>query len=299
MPPEQRRASPGRSSRPTNNPNVKAGEQAAEAVFLILVVVALLGSFLTFLQGGLLQDKFSELLGRTRFAIVDTYADIFDSPAGTRIGSQVSGSRGDVREGPSRASGDTYWLIDFERGTDGWAKEPEVRIVIQEGPIGRILNRIVSIFKILSTIVSLIFLSGIVYSVIRHSQVTGEARKKEIEKEDSISPAVAYQEHVNRRWEKVIAHVQSESPADWRLAVLEADIMLAELLERMGYAGENVGEKLKTVEQSDFNTIEEAWEAHKIRNLIAHQGSDYVLSRREAQRVIGLYSNVFREFRYI
>lgn len=103
----------------------------------------------------------------------------------------------------------------------------------------------------------------------------------------------------NERWEKVVAHINSENPAEWKMAILEADIILDEMILSMGYHGGNLGERLKSIEESDFSTLNEAWEAHKIRNQIAHQGSDYVLNFREARRVIGLYEQVFREFKYI
>ena len=75
--------------------------------------------------------------------------------------------------------------------------------------------------------------------------------------------------------------------------------MLDEMLQRMGYRGESVGDKLKTIEESDFTSINEAWEAHKVRNQIAHRGSDFLITQREARRVADLYKRVFEEFRYI
>jgi hypothetical protein len=53
------------------------------------------------------------------------------------------------------------------------------------------------------------------------------------------------------------------------------------------------------VAKGDFKTLDAAWEAHKIRNAIAHEGSDFVLSQRESKRVIGLYEMVFNEFNYV
>ena len=103
----------------------------------------------------------------------------------------------------------------------------------------------------------------------------------------------------NERWEVILEHIESENPNDWRLAILEADIVLGEMLEKMGYRGESIGEQLKGVEKSDFTTIDDAWEAHKVRNLIAHEGANFLLSDREAKRVIGLYKNVFQEFHFI
>lgn len=104
---------------------------------------------------------------------------------------------------------------------------------------------------------------------------------------------------VNEKWQKVLVHINSTNPSDWKLAILECDIMLSDILEKMGYMQPSIGEKLKSIEPSDFTNIENAWEAHKIRNAIAHEGSDFLINEREAKRVIGLYETVFREFEYI
>ncbi len=101
------------------------------------------------------------------------------------------------------------------------------------------------------------------------------------------------------KWQKIVKLSQSENTSDWRLAVIEADIMLDELLEKLKLPGDTMGEKLKAVEKSDFLTIESAWEAHKIRNMIAHQGNDFLISQREIRRIISLYEAVFKEFRLI
>src|SRR3990167_5557173 len=84
-----------------------------------------------------------------------------------------------------------------------------------------------------------------------------------------------------------------------RLAVLEADVLLDEMVTHMGYHGDSLGERLRSVEKSDFVTLDKAWEAHAVRNKIAHEGSAFPLANREAKRVIGLYEEVFREFHYI
>ena len=53
------------------------------------------------------------------------------------------------------------------------------------------------------------------------------------------------------------------------------------------------------IPKGDFKTIDAAWEAHKIRNAIAHEGSDFLLSQRESKRVIELYGLVFKKFKYV
>jgi hypothetical protein len=71
------------------------------------------------------------------------------------------------------------------------------------------------------------------------------------------------------------------------------------MLSRQGYSGESIGEKLKSVETADFNTLSDAWEAHKVRNQIAHEGSAFNLSDSLARRTLAHYEAVFREFELI
>ena len=103
----------------------------------------------------------------------------------------------------------------------------------------------------------------------------------------------------NPMWERILKNSDSLNENDWRLAIIEADIMLDELLEKMGLVGETIGDRLKTVQSADFKTIDAAWEAHKIRNQIAHEGGEFIINQHETKRVIGLYESVFQEFKVI
>ncbi|MFP4539888.1 MAG: hypothetical protein ACLFNN_03065 [Candidatus Paceibacterota bacterium] len=119
------------------------------------------------------------------------------------------------------------------------------------------------------------------------------------EQENSAQRQISFTEpQKNERWNRILDHIRSEHPNDWRIAILEADTILDELLDKMGYTAETVAGKLKQVEKSDFSTLENAWKAHKLRNRIAHD-SDFVLSKREAERVVDLYRSVFEEFKFI
>ena len=71
------------------------------------------------------------------------------------------------------------------------------------------------------------------------------------------------------------------------------------MMQWRGFHGDTLGERLKNTSKADFKTIDVAWEAHKIRNAIAHEGSDFLLSQRESKRIIGLYETVFKEFSYV
>lgn len=103
---------------------------------------------------------------------------------------------------------------------------------------------------------------------------------------------------LNPAWERVLGFMASNDPNDWRLAIIEADNMLDELVRAMNYRGESLGERLKAIEPSDFQTLNEAWEAHKVRNRIAHE-SGYIPAEQEARQAIARYRAVFEEFHFI
>lgn len=156
----------------------------------------------------------------------------------------------------------------------------------------------------LSIPVSVVFFIGIIIAVERLKSIRNRedaiynpkvemAYTEEVKKEEKGNPDMAH------RWDRVLTLVESQNQNDWRQAVLEADIILGELLTKMGYKGEGIGEQLRRVEKGDFQTIDEAWEAHKVRNELAHAGSDYAFSQHTAKRVMHLYRKVFEEFFYI
>jgi flagellar basal body-associated protein FliL len=101
------------------------------------------------------------------------------------------------------------------------------------------------------------------------------------------------------RWIEIMRHMDSHNQSDWRIAILEADILLFDMLSQMGYAGDSIGDMLKQVEPQSFATLDDAWKAHRIRNTIAHEGAGYELTRGEAERAIRMYQRVFEEFYFI
>lgn len=143
-----------------------------------------------------------------------------------------------------------------------------------------------------------LFAFGSGYSLYKILNLKHEERKKFWEAEMSSLEAFDHTEH-NIRWKKVLDQLGMPNESDWRVAIIEADNILGDMLLKMRYVGDTIGEKLKSIEPSDFLTLPHAWEAHKMRNRIAHEGAEFRLSHRESQRIIELYKKVFEEFHYI
>lgn len=152
------------------------------------------------------------------------------------------------------------------------------------------------VYSILAIILSLLFFIGFIYAKIRLAQLVEIEQQQFREAETAWAQAYGGVAKENDRWKDVEAHIASENPNDWRLGIIEADIMLEETLEAAGYVGTSIGEKLKTANPESFRTVQDAWDAHKIRNQIAHTGSDFVLTKRIATEALTKYERVFREF---
>lgn len=149
--------------------------------------------------------------------------------------------------------------------------------------------------KIISVSLSIVFTIAIFYFLSKIFDI----RKNEALQLFSIlkqtSPA---EKKKNERWEKIVKDVNSPNGADWKLAIIEADKMLDDLLTAIGYQGESLGDKLLAVEKGDMLSLDDAWEAHKMRNRIAHE-SGFELPHREAKKIIGQFEKVFQEYDYI
>ncbi len=235
---------------------------------------------------------------------------LYDAPGGEVLQGVNMGEQGVIVEGLFQQGGNIWWKVAYNNGSLGFVTEyslfPLGKNKAEDnagppGPLGEFYNSL----QLVSTVVSFLLLVGIAYCSIRLFQIRreedvflkgdgvffGEGRATGEGVFGSVSGRL--------KWEVITKHINSESENDWRLAILEADIMLDQLLRGRGFVGENLGEMLKASNKGDFQTLDQAWEAHKIRNTIAHEGINYVLSAREARRVIGLFEEVFREFDYI
>lgn len=172
------------------------------------------------------------------------------------------------------------------------------KLLVVLGPVGRglVSSHTWYIVGIISSILSIFCIGIIVFSAVRIREIQ-LFDKYEIEHE--IALALARRKELssgeNPRWKHVLGLIESPSESDWRMAIIEADSMLDELLQDKGYSGDTLGERLKSARSDSFASLDNAWAAHEVRNKIAHSGSDFSLSQLEARRIMRLYETVFEE----
>lgn len=147
---------------------------------------------------------------------------------------------------------------------------------------------------------SLLCITIIIFSLVRMFEIQyHEDDEIEHEINEALARDAEQERNENPRWRYIETLVDSPNESDWRIAIIEADTMLDEILDDRGYSGDTLADKLKAVDGGAFTSLQNAWDAHNVRNQIAHAGSDFSITELEARRVIKMFKNVFEELRAI
>lgn len=147
--------------------------------------------------------------------------------------------------------------------------------------------------KIFSIIISVILGIGVIYLLIKINFFS-------IQKENLIQALfektiVLPKRKINKKWLEILKHIESKN---YKLAIIDCNKLLEDILKKMAIKGENMAEKLSKINKEQLSTIEELKQAHKIRNQIVHN-VDYQLSEKTALKVIDIYKKTFQELELI
>lgn len=100
-------------------------------------------------------------------------------------------------------------------------------------------------------------------------------------------------EKIRRRLERIQKKMETGLEADWKMAVLESRDLLNEVLERNGYQGKTLEERLEKIEKDILPNKEEILRTHRIyENMIADP--DYHLTLTEAKKFLDTVEGIFK-----
>lgn len=146
--------------------------------------------------------------------------------------------------------------------------------------------------KLVAAILSFVFGGLAVFFIYKFQKLVGlkiQMAKLALRIPESASGGAA-----QSKWEEICRHIDSSKESDWKLAIIEADNLVDNLLKSAGYQGETMGDRLTNIERGQLPGLEGLWEAHKVRNKLVHD-MNYFLRYAEAKRAIQNYENVLRE----
>ena len=95
-------------------------------------------------------------------------------------------------------------------------------------------------------------------------------------------------------WQQIRKRIMSEVQQDWKLAVLEADQILNEILKMAGYLGSDLTKKLEILKPENLVSLEEVKDAHSLAIKIVNDPA-LELTKEDAIRALKSYKNAFKE----
>ncbi|MFH1462244.1 MAG: hypothetical protein ABIG08_00865 [bacterium] len=98
---------------------------------------------------------------------------------------------------------------------------------------------------------------------------------------------------IEKIWIKIKSRLNTGLESEYKLAVIEADSMLDDILKRMGFGGETLEERMQKITSATLPNLDEAKEIHQVRNNIVHD-PDYQLSLDKARKILDVYEQSFK-----
>lgn len=146
-------------------------------------------------------------------------------------------------------------------------------------------------FQLVSLIISSILVMAIVWLIVKSNFIA--------EKTGYFFDVLGKASLSKKRSLKALKQIQKRfkigDESNLKMAIIEADKILDELLKVSGYKGETMSDRLKLLTSAQLSNINEIWEAHKLRNRIVHE-PNFHLTRGEAWNAVEIYKKAFKEF---
>lgn len=158
-------------------------------------------------------------------------------------------------------------------------------------------NSFIFPLQVISVVVSVLFLAVIVFLIIKLRKNIGEPLKT-MEETAFTSENELPRKEFAKSWQIILNKVESGDESSYKIAVIEADKMLDDVLKRIGYAGADMGERLKQITPNQLSSIDDIWQAHKTRNRIAHE-PDFLLTQSQAKRAVEIFQRVLEDLQAI
>ena len=171
-----------------------------------------------------------------------------------------------------------YNMADIGRFTDNLNEEVPVAV------------------KVASFIISISLAALLIKLVAQKNALGKPAKIEEVKSQATLSPVK--EGPYLARWQEILRHMNSVKDSEWKFAIIEADNLLDQVLTKAGFPGESLGEKLMNLKAGELQNLQGLWDAHKTRNIIAHE-TNYSLRYAQARQTIESFQKALKELRAI
>lgn len=114
-----------------------------------------------------------------------------------------------------------------------------------------------------------------------------------VDAREFLSTQPANLRRIGKKWRKIMARLETGNEAEYKLAIIEADGILTETLEKMDVDGETTEQRLRNITTIILPNVDEVMQVHEIRNSVVYD-PDYRLSQSDTRRVLEVYATAFK-----
>lgn len=114
-----------------------------------------------------------------------------------------------------------------------------------------------------------------------------------------VHPEPAHQKQnpvVLKHWTAIVKRANTGTPENLRWSIMEADALVDFVLKERQAPGDTMADRLANFRRDDYKTVDKLWDAHKLRNEIAHTPGFQVKSR-QAERALVAYRDFLKEIK--
>jgi len=109
---------------------------------------------------------------------------------------------------------------------------------------------------------------------------------------------IANKSNIDKKWNKIKVRLKSDNESEYKVAIIEADNLIDGLVKKLGYSGENLGERIENMPETEIEAKIDLVQAHEVRNRIIHD-EGFVVDRNKAKETIENYENFLKYFQVL
>src|SRR3989344_8784105 len=121
------------------------------------------------------------------------------------------------------------------------------------------------IFQLLSLVISGVFVWLIIYCISR----SGWLNKRIEDWMDYLGKGDVGKRRRLRAWNQIIKRMRTDDLSNWKMAILEADRLMDDLLKAAGYRFDTADERFKQIKPEELSNAPQIQEVHRVRNRVA------------------------------
>ncbi|MDO8469819.1 MAG: hypothetical protein Q7S84_02225 [bacterium] len=99
---------------------------------------------------------------------------------------------------------------------------------------------------------------------------------------------------VREQWLHILEQADRNPPQSYALAIIEADKFTDSILQRIGYPGEHMADRLESLNGAELATLDNLWRAHRLRNELVHT-PDFDVSEHDTKHALRSYQKFLTE----